>query len=59
MGKPKMRYCFNCGEELGEYAYHDPLDTCGKRECDRAAREGAEQEREEAHRRLDDDMGWR
>lgn len=50
----KMRHCFNCGKELGAYADHDPLDTCGKVECDRAASDAHRQEREEA---LDRDRG--
>ena len=55
----KMRHCFFCGEELGCYAEYDPLDTCGKAECDREARYARQAERQEAHDRLDDDMGWR
>lgn len=58
MKTPKMRHCFNCGAELGVSAYHDPLDTCGARECERAARDAAQQERDEAHEQLDRDMGW-
>lgn len=58
MGIPKMRRCFNCGEELGYYADYDPLDTCGKRECEREARNAIMEEREEAHERLDRDLGW-
>lgn len=54
----KMRHCFNCGAELGVYADHDPLDDCGAQECQRAARDAFAQEREEAHERLDRDMGW-
>jgi hypothetical protein len=54
----RMRHCFFCGEELGVYAEYDPLDNCGKPECTRAVREVIEAEREEAHRKLDDDMGW-
>jgi hypothetical protein len=53
-----MRHCFNCGEELGVYADHDPLDDCGKMECTRAARDARAQEREEAHERLDRDLGY-
>ena len=56
--KPKMRHCFNCGEELGAYAFYDSRDTCGKVECDREARNDFYAEREEAHERLDRDMGW-
>lgn len=56
--QPKMRHCFYCGEELGGYADYDPLDTCGKRECDRASKDQLGMDREEAHRRLDEDMGW-
>lgn len=54
----KMRHCFNCGEELGVYADHDPLDTCGKRECERAARDCMAQERDEAREQLDRNRGW-
>lgn len=56
---PKMQRCFNCGEELGFSTWSDRYDTCGKRECDSAARDAMEGEREEAHDRLDRDMGWR
>jgi ribosomal protein S27AE len=54
----KQRYCFNCGEDIGFYADYDPRDTCGKQECDREARNAFAEEREEAHERLDRDMGW-
>jgi hypothetical protein len=56
----KMHFCFYCGAELGVYdsRWADPLDNCGKRECAREARDAAIQERDEAHERLDRDMGW-
>jgi hypothetical protein len=53
----KMRHCFYCGAEIGVHAYHDRLDTCGKQECERGAREERAAEREEAHERLARDMG--
>lgn len=56
--KLPMRHCFNCGAELGHYVGYDRLDTCGARECDRAARDAIAQERDEAHEQLDRDMGW-
>lgn len=56
--KPKMRHCFNCGAELGTYADYDPLDTCGAIECERTARDAMQTEREEAHEKLDRDMGY-
>lgn len=56
MATPKMRHCFNCGEELGCYANYDPLDTCGKRECEREAADAVWREREEAHEQLDRDL---
>lgn len=62
--KPKttaqMRYCWYCGAELGviERRYYDRMDTCGQRECERAARDALSEERDEAHERLDRDMGW-
>jgi hypothetical protein len=56
--KIPMRYCFNCGEELGCYRDYDRLDTCGKQECEAEARGAAHAERFEAHEQLDRDMGW-
>ncbi len=56
--KSKMRHCFYCGAELGMSAYYEPLDTCGKLECDRAARDAAQEERDVAHEQLYRDMGW-
>lgn len=59
MSKVKMQFCFNCGEELGVYAaYHGDLQVCGQIECCRAEREAMQAEREEAHQRLDDEMGY-
>jgi hypothetical protein len=40
----KRRYCFVCGEEIEDHPDWEPLDTCGKLECDRVA---ARVEREE------------
>lgn len=54
----KMRHCFNCGADLGVTKDYHPLDTCGARECERAAQDAAAQEREGAHEQLDRDMGW-
>ena len=55
----KMQHCFNCGAELGVYAkLSRDHDTCGKIECEREARDAYAQEREEAHRDLDERMGW-
>jgi hypothetical protein len=61
MEKRKMRRCFNCGADMGVYAdrHYDRRDTCGSQECDRAVRDMFAAEREEAHERLDDDLGWR
>jgi hypothetical protein len=59
MGTPKMQYCFNCGAELGVYQhYHGDIEHCGARECAREAQNSYRAEREEAHERLDRDMGW-
>lgn len=58
MTKPKMRHCFNCGEQLGAYADYDKFDTCGQPECEREARNAMAAEREEAHHQLDRDRGW-
>ena len=60
MAKAKMRFCWNCGGEIGviEDKYFDSRDTCGKLECHREATYSAEAERSEAHEQLDRDMGW-
>lgn len=54
----QMRHCFYCGAELGRYKDFDPLDTCGKSECNREAGAAARQQRQDAHDRLDHVMGW-
>lgn len=59
--KPQRRHhCAYCGQDLGiwDARYCDRNDTCGEPECNRNAREEAQAEREEAHDRLDRDMGW-
>jgi hypothetical protein len=53
-----MRHCFYCGEPLGRYRDHDPLDTCGASECLREARAIASEQRDAAHEQLDRDLGW-
>lgn len=59
MSKAKKQFCFNCGAELGVYAaYYGDLQNCGSAECLRAERETLQAEREEAHQRLDDEMGY-
>lgn len=56
----KMRHCWYCGAELGVIAdrHYNRNDTCGKRECEREAQAMLREEREEAHRRLDEDLVW-
>lgn len=60
MANSKQRFCWNCGEDMGfiENCYYDRRDVCGKLECNRAAADAAREEREDAHRELDDRMGW-
>lgn len=56
-----MHYCFYCGEELGMFEWKQrqrDMDTCGKRECEREARQCAAEEREQAHEELDRMNGW-
>lgn len=55
----KIRHCWYCGADMGfiENRYYDRGDTCGKQECDRAARDAHAEEREEAHDRVDDYYG--
>lgn len=56
----KMRHCWNCGADMGliENRHYDRSDTCGRTECEREARDAARGERDDAHDRLDRDMGW-
>jgi hypothetical protein len=56
----KERFCWYCGDSMGliESRYYDRRDTCGKLECQREERAAYQEEREEAHRELDERMGW-
>ncbi|MCR4300668.1 MAG: hypothetical protein NUV51_03585 [Sulfuricaulis sp.] len=54
----KKQCCNWCGEFLYETDRLDPYEHCGKPECSRAMRDEMRAEREEAHERLDRDMGW-
>lgn len=56
----KIRECMFCGDDLGGEVDKWPgeIITCGKRECDRWARDEERAERDEAHAKLDEDMGW-
>jgi hypothetical protein len=56
----KERFCFYCGKSLGfiEDRNYDRRDSCGSRECMHEEREAFIEEREEAHRDLDERMGW-
>lgn len=58
--KARERRCWVCGESMGiiQDRHYERSDTCGKTECEREARYAAEAEREEAHDRLDRDIGW-
>jgi hypothetical protein len=58
--KPRRHYCWYCGKDMGVFdrRFCETTDTCGDRECERAARDAAAQERDEAHEQLDRDMGW-
>lgn len=53
-----MRHCFNCGVELAPSPFRERFPSCGSPACEREARAEMQQEREEAHERLDRDMGW-
>lgn len=53
-----VRHCEFCGDDLGgavEKYPHDDLVTCGKRECERAAREDSAAARSEARCRAEED----
>jgi hypothetical protein len=56
----KMRRCWNCGAELGmiDDKNYDRMDTCGDPECEHELQSALRAEREEAHRILDNDMGY-
>lgn len=55
----RMQRCFNCGEELGVFfATSDEILSCGEPECERYAREAHEEQRRDAHERLDQERGW-
>lgn len=56
----RMRQCCVCGKEIGvlQERYYDRNDTCGGIECDREMRDQFAAERDEAHEKLDRDMGW-
>jgi hypothetical protein len=55
-----IRYCWYYGDCTGEIEarYYERGDTCGKPACEVARRENDREEREEAHRDLDERMGW-
>ncbi len=55
----RIRHCWNCGESLGFVAdrFYGRTDTCGKRECEREARNAFEDERQAAHDAVDDYYG--
>ena len=59
MGR-KISECEYCGDDIGGEVEKWPGEpvTCGKRECDRWARDEIMGAREEAHEQLDRDMGW-
>jgi len=41
-----------------EKRHYDRIDTCGKPECEREARDQARAELDEAHEKLDRDLRW-
>lgn len=56
----RERHCWYCGQSMGiiEARHYHRGDTCGKSECERAARDAERYERDEAHAALDADRGW-
>ena len=53
-------YCWYCGDSLGivDGRSFYRRGTCGRRECEDAARDEDRMERAEAHEDLDRRMGW-
>jgi len=47
--KSRERFCWVCGDSMGpiEDRYFDRLDTCGKRDCEREARDVAQNQNPE------------
>jgi hypothetical protein len=59
MSKQKMKHCAHCGEELGMTEDWDrEPEACINPECKREVHAMYREEREQAHERLDRDMGW-
>lgn len=60
MTQQRRHRCAYCGNDMGEWdpRFCDRRDTCGSAECSRFERDDALAEREEAHERLDREMGW-
>ncbi len=58
MSEPRERFCPYCGESMGILDYVEKYDSCGKQECAREARNQLEADREEAHREVDERMGF-
>ena len=56
----RERFCAWCGESMGvfEWSREDGPLSCGKRECNRYAREEREAQREEVVRRALEDAGF-
>ena len=55
----KRQYCAHCDDDMGEWTkFSDRHDTCGKPECERFGRDQDRAERDEAHERLDRDIGY-
>lgn len=56
--EPKMRHCFFCGAEIGRSHYINRFEACTDAQCQREERDAYAQEREDAHERLDSDLGY-
>ena len=55
----KRQYCAYCDDDMGEWTkFSDRHDTCGKPECEGFGRDQDRAERDEAHERLDRDIGY-
>lgn len=61
MEKTRRQHCWNCGEDMGEWSRCcDKRDTCGRQECEQAARDAYRAEVEQAHADIDEfyGQGW-
>ncbi len=53
-----MADCENCGAFMYDGRLIERFDTCGASECERAARDAEQEERDERHAAIDREYEW-